>query len=175
MYSKIKEQASFSTLVTLAEAKAQCNILLSQTIDDTYIQSLVLSACDIAQTYTHRLLSEGSIALRVDCGGSEVRLPYGEPTLITEIIIDDVDITADTEKYSLDDITEKLTINVSYTKLKVTYDAGYDVLPAKVKQGILLMISTMYENRGDWISGMTIAKAPMTSLKLLDSVKYYAT
>ncbi len=175
MYSKIQSQAEFSTMVLLAEAKAQCSILPSQTMDDALIQRLVLSACDVAQTYTRRLLSEGSITLRVDCGGSEIRLPWGEPTDVTEIIIDDVDITADTEKYSLDDITEKLTINVSYTKLKVTYDAGYEVLPHKVKQGILLMINTMYENRGDWITGMTIAKAPMTSLKLLDSVKYYAT
>ena len=175
MYSKIQSQVEFSTMLTLAEAKAQCNILPSQTIDDVYITSLIPACIDLAQTYTNRLMSLGSVTLRADYGGSEILLPWGSPTVVTEILLDDVDVTAELDAYELDDITEKLTIVQPYSKLRVTYAAGYDTLPYKVKQGILLMINTMYEHRGDYVAGMTLTSIPLTSLKLLNSVKYYAT
>lgn len=175
MYDKIQSQAGFETLITLEEAKAQCNLLSSQTFDDDFIEGLILSCCDIAQAYTKRMLTVGSVTLRADCEGNVISLPWGEPATITELIADDVDITAETSLYDFDDITEKLTMLTSYTRLKVTYDAGYTALPLKVKQAILMMISTMYEQRSDFVAGMTVANIPVTSTILLDSVKYYAS
>lgn len=175
MYSKIQSQTSFQTLITLAEAKAQCNILPSQTMDDELIDGLILSCCDVAQAYTKRLLTVGTVTLRADSEGAVIRLPWGDPSSITELIIDDEDITANTSLYDFDDITEKLTMLTSYTRLKVTYEAGYVALPHKVKQAILMMISTMYDQRSDFVTGMTVANIPVTSMTLLDSVKYYAS
>lgn len=45
--------------------------------------------------------------------------------------------------------------------VRVTYDAGIDVLPAGVKAAILLLTATLYEHREDTIVNMTATKMPV--------------
>lgn len=168
MYSKINTQTPLSGLVTLAEAKAQCRV--THTFDDDLIESLIPAAAEKAQRYTRRLLSPANVTSVIDENQRmSVQLPYGEVTSVNEVLLDGEDYT----DFEFDDITQKVTVDKSYSKMRVTYDCGYTVLPDAVKHAILICISTLYNNREDFIAGVTVAELPQTSMTLLDTVRYY--
>jgi len=167
MYKKINSQASLSTVVTLAEAKTQCRV--THTMEDSYITALITVAAELAQTYSNRLLTLGSVTIAVEEYTGEVQLPFGNATAVTELLLDG---SASTD-YTFDDVTQKITITTPYSSAKVTYNCGYTVVPSAVKQGILMMISTLYNNRQDTVTGVTVAEMPLTSRMLLDTVKFY--
>ncbi|GAI90387.1 unnamed protein product [marine sediment metagenome] len=99
------------------------------------------------------------------------QVTFGEVTEVTEVLIDDVA----TEEYSFEPITQKITINVSFSKVKITFKAGYNIPPKVVLQAVLMAISTTFNNRDDVVIGESVAKLPMTSLKLLDRVKFHGS
>lgn len=171
MYTVINSQADLSTLVTLAEAKRQCRIDPSFTLDDDDLTNIALVCTELAQSYTKRLLTVGSVTIEVEENATTIQLPWGNATTIDEVLLDD---TATTD-FTFSPITQKLKITsgVVFSNVKVTYTAGYSVLPVKVKQGILVMISTMYNHREDVATGTTVEELPLTARRLLDSVKYY--
>ena len=169
MYSIIQTQLPLSDLVTLDEAKRQCRRLPSYTLDDDTFTHLIATCTELAQVYTHRLLTVGTIVAESDEYRPVIQLPWGNVTTITEVLLDDVVYT----DYTFSTVTQKLKIPSSYSNIKITYEAGYDELPVRVKQGILMMISTWYNNREDYVTGMTIDTIPLSSLKALDSVRYW--
>jgi hypothetical protein len=170
MYTVINSQADLSTLVTLAEAKRQCRVDPSFTLDDDELTDFSLICTELAQTYTNRLLTVGSVSIEVEDNSTVIQLPWGNVTTIDEVLLDD-DVTTE---FTFSPITQKLKITASatYSNVKVTYTAGYTTLPVKVKQGILVMISTMYNHREDVATGTTVEELPLTSRRLLDTVKY---
>lgn len=169
MYTKINSQVALSGLVSLAEAKRQCRIMPDDTLDDDDLTHLIDVCTELAQDYTHRLLTVGSVTCEVEDYTSVIQLPYGNATAVTEVTVDGV-VTTD---YSFSDITQKVKFNTSVSNVQITYTCGYEVVPAKVKQGILMMVSTMFNNRDDFISGMTVEEIPIPARKLLDSVRFY--
>lgn len=168
MYTKINSQAAL-TLVTLAEARRQCRLMPDETLDDDELTLLINVCSELAQDYTHRLLTLGSVTCEVEESVTEVQLPYGNATEITSVTVNGVDYT----DYSFSDISQKVKFPYSVSNVLITYNAGYETIPAKVKQGILMMISTLFDNHNDFISGMTIEEIPIPARKLLDSVRYY--
>lgn len=171
MYTVINNQADLSTLVTLAEAKRQCRLDPSFTLDDDELTDMTLVCTELAQSYTKRLLTVGSVSVEVEENKSVIQLPWGNVTTIDEVLLDDTATTA----FTFSPITQKLKITsgVAFSNIKVTYTAGYTTLPMKAKQGILVMISTMYNNREDVATGTTVEELPLTARRLLDSIKYY--
>lgn len=167
MYSKIISQDSLSNVVTLAEAKRQCRVM--HDFDDDFIQSLIPVSAELAQSYSERALTPAVVTAVYESYASQVLLPYGEASAITELLVDGSAST----NYDLDDITQKLTVGDSYSKLKVTYECGYTTIPTHIKHAILLTISTLYNNREDFVTGVTVATLPMTACKVIDAVKYY--
>ena len=143
----------------------------SFTLDDDYLTSLITTCSELAQTYTNRLLTLGSVSGESDEYKPVVQLPWGGANAITELKLDGVTTT----DFTFSPITQKLKLYTFYRNMQVTYSCGYDVLPAKVKHAILIMISTFYNNRDDYITGMTVEKMPTTSQSLLNSVRYYGT
>lgn len=169
MYTVIQSQDPFSGLITLDEAKRQCRLLSSYTLDDDDLTDLIETTCDLAQTYTRRLLTPGVIALEIDEYKGDILLPYGNVTTVNEVLLDDVE---DTE-FEFSTVTGILKPSRTYNNIKVNYDAGYTTLPSGPKRGILMMISTMYNNRDDYVTGMTAQQMPFTSLTLLNAIKDY--
>lgn len=167
MYSVIVNQQPLG-IVTLAEAKAQCRV--THEFDDELFTSLITVASDMAQKYTNRMLSEGSAVSVVESYQPVVQLPYGEVTDVTDLILDDVAST----DFTFEPVTQKITINTEYTKAKITFSAGYSTVPPTVRHAVLLTVSTLYNNRDNYVTGLTVAKMPMTAERMLDSVKYYA-
>ena len=175
----ILEQEELS-LVSLDEAKTQCNIMLDNSIDDDNLKHLIAVCSDLAQTYCNRLLTRGNVGQLFEAYASSFTVWGGGVEKITSITATDIEGNEiEITDFTFNFISQKLKISSEYAQCEdftVVYSAGYDVLPVKVKHGVLLMISTMFLNREDYITGLTVANMPLTSLKLLDSVRhYYAT
>lgn len=176
---KILTQDPF-TAITLAQAKSQCRLMPSFVLDDDYINTLILGSVDAAQQYVHWMLSPGTVKQFSEDGGSFIL--YGRyVTAITEVTGrtssggDDIVLT--TDDYEYNDVTDTITVNSSYSYVNVTYECGAtdSDLPASVRQGVLMMISTMYNNREDFITGLSVEKMPLTSMKLLSLSRIYVS
>lgn len=174
MFHKITNQAEFD-IVTLDDAKAQCRLMPSFTMDDTYLTSLIEVCSDLAQTYTNRLLTVGTVDQVWEFYERSVFVFGGEVTEITSLTGEDTSgDTVTIEDYTFNEVSQSLSIPSSYssyTNFTATFTAGYATVPSKVKQGILLMIASMYNNREDGLVGQTYQKLPFTSTALLNSVR----
>lgn len=168
MYKKINNQISLE-LVTLAEVKAQCRVFT--TFEDSYLTSLIIPYSDLAQAYTRRMLTTGEAVVFIEEYCPKIQLPFGEVTEVTEVLVDDVETT----DFTFNEITQKVKINVSFSEAKITFNAGFTVVPDIVKQAILIAINTAFVNRDEVIVGQTVMKLPTTSLDLLDRVKFYGS
>ncbi len=171
MYTQIDSQDPFTGVVTLDEAKRQCRLTTSFTMDDDDLTALIEVCCSLAQSYTKRLLTPGVVTAEMDQYRSSWTLPFGGATSITSVLLDDVEYT----DFTFSTVTQRLKINQSYSNIKVTYECGYadGEIPTSAKHGILMMISTLYNNRDDFISGLSIDQVPLSSLNLLNSIRYY--
>lgn len=176
MYHVINSQTNLQ-LITLEQAKAQSNIM--QTIDDTLINEYIYSASDIAQSYCNRMLSVGSVSMSLEHYKSCFQLWGGEVKEIESITAEDSSgqrITISDYKFNY--INQKISLglsNVYYFDFIITYNAGYVAAPKKIEQAVKLMVATFYNNREDNVVGLSVERMPITSLKLLDSVKHYAS
>ena len=174
---KIITQTPFNA-VTLDVAKSQCRLMQSFTLDDGYIDGLILAAASTAQEYLHWLTSPAQVKQFSAVSG--VIPLYGRfIKTIDEVTATDVSgevVTLTSDDYSYNDVTEEITIT-GYTDINVTYSGGptTDELPHIVVQGILMLISTMYNNREDLITGLSVEKMPLTSEKLLSKVRRYVS
>lgn len=170
MHSVISTQTDLSTLISLDEAKRQCRLMPTFTLDDDDLYHLIDTCTNLAQVYTKRLLSPGTVIAESDEYRTLIQLPWGRATSITSVVLDGVEST----DYTFSTITQVLRVTKRYSNIVITYEAGYDVLPSNIKHGILMMISTWYNNREDYVQGMTLEKIPMSSLRILDSVRYFS-
>lgn len=175
---KILTQDPF-VAITLDEAKSQCRLMPSFTLDDDYISSLILASADAAQEYLNWMVSTGTVKQYSETGG-EVQL-YGKyVTGITEVTgktPNGDEVTLTTDDYEYNDVTETVIVNSAYSGVNVSYACGAtdDQLPKHIKHGILMLISTMYNNREDFISGLSVEKMPLTSKKLFSMSRVYVS
>lgn len=176
MYHEITNQDSLE-LVTLAEAKMQCRIMDSFTLDDDFLSHLILACSDLAQTFCNRMMTVGTVSTLIETYTPSVTLWGGKISEITSITCSDSEGNEVTiTDFTFYGISQKLKIPTYYydhTDFTIVYDCGFTVTPTKVKHGVLYMISTMYNNRDDYVTGLTVASLPMKSIELLNSVKHY--
>ena len=165
MFKKIISQASLTGLVTLEEVKRQCRVFTS--FEDQYLSSLIPVYTEMAQSYTGRMLTEGSAVAVVHSWQSQVLLPFGEVTEVTKLVLDNNESTA----FTFDDVSQIISINAPYATARIEFNAGYETLPVVVKQAVLVMINTAFNNRDDVVVGQTVNEMPRTSRDLLDRVK----
>ena len=170
MYSQINTQAALdTTVITLDEAKIQCRLMSSFTLDDNELTNLITTCLELAQTYTKKLLTAGTVTALVEDGRDEILVPWGNVQTIDEVKIDGVVST----NFKFNPISQKLIITVPYTEAEFTYTAGYTTLPTSVKHAVLMMISTFYNQHDDIITGLSVAEIPQKSTVLLDRIKNY--
>ena len=177
---KILTQTTF-TSITLAEAKAQCRLMSSFILDDAYLSSLILVAADAAQEYLHYMVSTGTVK-QYSASGGALTLYGRNVTAITEITafntsFEEVTLVVD-DDYTYNDVTDEVTINGGlYYDINMTYACGASAsdLPASAKQGMLMLISTMYNNREDFITGLSVEKMPLTSKLLFGLSRVYVS
>lgn len=172
MYSKVKSQNPLE-VVTLSQAKSQLEIIDDDT-QDTHIQMLIDASSELAEGYTNRMLSDG-IAVVESIGCQEFRLPYGEVTDADTPFI--VTVNNEAAQYQFNELSQRIKIlektvypdDVVY----VEYSAGYkkDDIPNTAKMGTMMIIASLYANREDTITGMTVEDIPLDSRKVLGRIK----
>jgi uncharacterized phiE125 gp8 family phage protein len=147
--------------VTLAEAKLHLRV--DGTDEDTLITALITAATEMAEQETGRALMTQTWELTQDAFDSAMvltRTPVASITSIKYIDLDGVEQTlngANYTLYSTDDygyhqVTPAYGLDWPETRIQdsavaVRYVAGYTTVPQPIKQWILLMIGSMYDNR----------------------------
>lgn len=175
MFKKIISQDPFS-VATLDEAKTQCRLTSSFTMDDARLEMLIGVASDLAQTYTKKMLSLGQVVVTLEHYREGLYLYGGEVETIDSITATYNGESVDVTDYTFNHVSQKLTLGSScqnYSNFFITYNAGYATVPLKVKQGVLMLVATLYNNNEDYLVGLTAENLPYTSLELLNSVREY--
>ena len=165
MFKKIISQQSLDGLITLDELKRHCRVFTD--FENSYLTSLIPISLDLCQSYTGRMLTTGSAVAVVHSWQSQVLLPFGEVTEVTKLILDGTESTA----FTFDDVSQIISINAPYATARIEFNAGYTTLPVVVKQAVLVMINTAFNNRDDVVVGQTVNEMPRTSRDLLDRVR----
>src|ERR1044072_3202563 len=132
--------------ITLQEAKNWLKIEVSD--DDSLIEALIIAARQACEGYTALSFVEREVTAILKNELGNIRLPYGPVNEIIsmhdaydeEIIEDNYTVRGDTVKYILSPLS---------CWLKVTYNAGYSVLPKQFKTAVLMQIAWLYQHRGD--------------------------
>lgn len=181
MNYKIVSQGDFD-FVTLDEAKAQCRLMPSFTLDDDEIYAFIIAASDMAQQYLNLLLTEGNVLQYVDSYCDEFLLFGGEVTVINSVkaSLDDGEVTIPDTDYTLNPVTGNLVVSsayFAYTEWFIDFDCGYSDLarPMAIKHAILRTIATMYNHREDVSVGLSVAKMPLTSKIILKMYRRYVS
>lgn len=153
--------------VTIAEAKLHARI--DETVDDTLVAALVLTATELAETYLRRAIMQQTWKQFLDswpaCGYHEFpKAPLISVTHVKTYDDSDVATTLDAASYQVDAISRPGRITLRATGswptparklngIEIQFVCGYATaplnVPAKIKTGILAMIAFLYEHRGD--------------------------
>jgi uncharacterized phiE125 gp8 family phage protein len=153
--------------VSLAEGKLHLKIETADTADDTLISALIKAAREFCEGYQNRAYIERAITMKLDDFPDEIILPA--PPLISVTSVKYID-TAGTQQtlagtvYTVDTTSEPGRVVLAYNQswpsirgdangVEVVYKAGYGAAAANVPEGvkaaIKLMLTHLYENRGD--------------------------
>ncbi len=169
--------------LTLEEA--QLHLRVTDTSEDDLINALIKAARNAAETYTNRQLMPATWDLYLDrfpCGMVPIELPRCPVATVGSITYLDSDGASQTwssSDYSLDIYSEPARITLAYgeswpaaryvaNNIRIRYTAGYAtaaLVPAPIKQAMLLMIESMYKQRED---GEAVTQA---SRNLLDQYR----
>lgn len=181
--------------VSLAEAKLHLRVTADT--DNTLITNLIKTARQHAENYAGRALASQTLELVLDnfpccyvdnspCG--YIELPMPPVTSVTSVKYknsDGIEATWDTAEYIFYD-KEPAIITLAFNKswpsftpypagaVKVRYVAGYTTnIPEPIRQAMLLLIATLYENREDIIVGQPAVKLPFGVQALLYPYKIF--
>ena len=156
-----KEQQTLKTKVisqtynhiTLAEIKAQLRISTSFISDDTFLQTLLLVATDMAGNYIENVIPLTDLQTNVkNFSGSCISIPKGNFKSITSITYTDRNNSVITVTgYEITDnefgFDVEFTTSIDAELLTVNYKCGFDAITIKpvIKQAILIKITDLYD------------------------------
>lgn len=180
--------------VSRAEAKTHLRIPTSETGDDNYVDALITAATEVCEQITNRKLVTQTWDLFMNkfpyC--REFEVPYPKLQSVGSITYFDVDNNAQTlnpSNYQVDNkgIVGIVRLNKDYdwpdtredklNAVTMRFTCGYGTateVPKSIKQAILLMIGTWYENRESVVQGFVAMKVPDTIELLLASNRVYS-
>lgn len=149
-------------------------------IDDEegYLDGLCTAARQFAESYTHRALITQTWELRCDQFPILMHLPRGPLQSVSSVqYLDDAgDLqTVATSVYDVDTVSDPGVISLAYDQswpshrwthhaVRMTFVAGYGAAPADVpmpiRQAIMMLAATWYENRETVAMGMSVTQIP---------------
>jgi uncharacterized phiE125 gp8 family phage protein len=177
--------------ITLEEA--QLHLRVTDASEDDYINSLIKSARMQAETYTNRQLMSATWDLYLDrfptltgC----IELPKCPVTAVSSITYTDgsgVTQTWDSSNYTADLYSEPARVTLAYNavwpaaryvtnSIRVRFTAGYAsaaLVPAPIKQAMLLMIEAMYKQRDDGEASNQASRNLLDQYRLGDEFTCY--
>lgn len=154
-------------IVTLAEAKAF--IRIDTTDDDTIITTIIEQARLVCENYISADIVSKNRTYYLESANDRFEVPFSPITSITTVTVEGsaashTSYGANNEILSLDKLAAKDII--------VTYITS-GINNALVKQAILQLVSTLYDNRSDIIvmQGISFVEIPTDVKNLLSSMK----
>jgi len=173
--------------VSLAEARAHARV--DDTADNSLVSALIAAARRTAEAYTRRAFITQSWAMYMDQAPTDnfLEIPKAPLVGISSIVTysdADAATTFASSNYYVDLITKPGRVVLrataswpTFTRVSngffVDFVAGYGAtgsdVPADIRQAILMIVSHLYENRGD-----TDADMPRVAQMLLDPYKDWA-
>lgn len=142
--------------ITLSEAKLYLRI--DHANEDVLISDLIVAARLTAEHWLKRSLITQAWKLAYDDYAAEtLSLPMGPVNSITSIMIvnrDNSTQVIDNSVYYLNAAKDTLIFDMALIgfRVEITYSTGYGnaaAVPKAIKQGMLVHIASMYENRGE--------------------------
>ena len=161
----VQTVAPTSEPLSLADAKTFMHIL--EVDEDTLITSMIVSAREYAESYTNRQFEIATWELITDRMYSGLTIDKSTVTEISSIEYMDSDgvyQTLSTDDYYLyfEHGAAKLHFESipSYKSdkraIKITFKAGYTTVPSSIVSYLKVLVSTIYENREQYIVGVSI-------------------
>jgi uncharacterized phiE125 gp8 family phage protein len=178
--------------ISLSEAKSQCRIESSFTDDDTWLNTAIQVVREQAEGLTNRAIIDQTITMVADGfdGGFEVpQPPLGSVTSITYYDEDNALQTLATSEYQVNNYAEPAIISPAYEAtwpatysrfdaVKVVFQSGYAnaaAVPTSLKQGMLMMLTDLYDNRsqeGDPNGRSIIRKSALNLISMNKTQNY---
>lgn len=164
--------------VTLAEAKLYCRIDTDD--DNTLVESLIESARHRLENLTRRQMMSATYELILDefPSGDQIELPGSPLVSVTSVAyldtngasqtltVDDeyvVDIKSEPGRIFLPDGETWPSTESRLNTVTITYTNGYAsaaLVPAPLKMWLLMAVSTMYDNRAEFVVGTITSPLP---------------
>jgi uncharacterized phiE125 gp8 family phage protein len=161
--TSIKTETAGTSLLTTAQAKTHLREELSDATNDAYIDTLVSAAQSWVEKFTNRKLTAGTYDLYLTDFPKEIVLPFSPISEITHIkyYTGGVLTTLAAADYFYSIYEEPCRIQPDDTwpevdddmfAVQVRFKTGYtspDVCPESLKHAVRLLLTDMYENRGN--------------------------
>ena len=179
--------AASTAILTTAEAKTHLKV--DTDADDTYIDNLVSAATESAQIFTNRYFINTTITQHGDTWSDIATLFKSKVSSITHIKYFDSDNTEQTLATSvwLSDINHQPAriglkpnqsfpsladrINAVNCKYVVGYGSAASDVPEGIREGVLLIVGNLYENRQEVVVGRIATELPKSAQYLLEQYK----
>jgi len=170
-----------TSLVSVADLKTHL-LLFGDTSYDTELQDILLTAEGFVSDFLDDFLATTTVKVNLFVLGDTV-LPHKSPTNVRVAYWDDSDIEApiNPSNFFLDTsaVYPRLVFRTKPTNIStefvnqgfIEYDTVLTPVPAKVKHAVLLIAAELFENRTDSITGTIVAKLPLSSLRLIQSLR----
>ena len=175
--------------VTVEDAMAHCRVdgysESPVSADQTYVETLVTVARQMAENYTQRKIAQATYELRLNDFAAIIKLPAPVQSVesIKYIDADDVEQTVDADVYVFDDHPDEPAIYQVDSwpvakdepgAVRIRFVAGYTTespnnnpLPKPLYQAMLMTVAHLYENRQD-VADKQGYEIPLTSRYLMD-------
>lgn len=142
-------------------------VRIDTSADDNIIAAMITQARIWCENYISRDIVPKNRTYYIDATNGIFDVPFGPIASIEEITIDGT-VTTDYEVLGLDNETIELDQGPG-ERVKITYiTAGIN--DALIKQSMLQLISTYYDNRADFMVG-NVSEIPTTTKQILTSYK----
>ena len=180
--------------ITLAEAKSQCRIETSFTDDDTWLNTVITVVREQAEDLLNRALISQTITMVSNEFEDVIELPQPPLVSVTSIKYYDSDNAQQTlaaSEYQVNNYSEPGEITLAslsawpevyerFDAVEIIYVTGYAdaaAVPTSIKQGMLMMLTDLYDNRsqaGD-PNGRSITRKSALSLLSLNKTQNYVS
>jgi len=165
MYQIKINSTTGSEIISTADVKSYARI--DTTADDTLISQMITQARIVLENYISRDIVAKNRTFYRSYVDDRFEVPFAPVTTITSITVEDT--TAAHTVYGLEKSVIELDESPAKDMEMVYITTGLS--DSAIKEALLQFVTTLYENRVDFIEGKTMQKIPTASKELLSSYK----
>ena len=165
MYQIKINSTTGTEIISTADVKSYARI--DTTADDTLIGQMITQGRIVLENYISRDIVAKNRTFYRSFIDDRFEVPFAPVTTITSITVEDT--TAAHTVHGLDKSIIELSESPAKDMEMVYITTGLS--DSAIKEALLQFVSTLYENRVDFVEGKTIQKIPTSSKELLSSYK----